>query len=211
MRTSLVVLTVGILATGCAAKKPETPAAPQPQAVATPPAAPSPAATKPVAAAPGTPTATPKTTAPAAPTPAPPVTKAAPVTKAPATPARATKPAAPPAAAPPAAVAVVPVGPAPLDLIALKEELKATKAIGVFTKVSLKNKVDDLMAQFRVHYRGKTPPTMAELRQSYDLLIMKVLSLLQDSDKPLASKIVSSREAIWALLADPKRLAALDT
>ena len=66
------------------------------------------------------------------------------------------------------------------------------------------------MAQFRVHYKGKTPPTMADLRQSYDLLMMKVLSLLQDTDKPLASKVVSSREAIWRLLADPQKFAALD-
>ena len=95
-------------------------------------------------------------------------------------------------------------------MTALKDELKATKAIGVFTKLSLKNKVDDLMAQFRVHYQGKTPPTMGELRRSYDLLMMKVLSLLQDSDKQLASTIVSSRESIWGLLADPQKFAALD-
>jgi hypothetical protein len=34
-------------------------------------------------------------------------------------------------------------------LSALKEQLRETKAIGVFTKISLKNKVDDLMKQFR--------------------------------------------------------------
>ena len=50
---------------------------------------------------------------------------------------------------------------------------------------------------------------MAELRLSYDLLMMKVLSLLQDGDEPLASAVVSSREAIWALLADERTFAAL--
>ncbi len=50
---------------------------------------------------------------------------------------------------------------------------------------------------------------MAELRRSYDLLMMKVLSLLQDHDQRLASDIVSSRERIWGLLADPKKFAAL--
>jgi hypothetical protein len=39
--------------------------------------------------------------------------------------------------------------------------------------------------------------------------MMKVLSLLQDSDQRLASAIVSSREAIWGLLSDPKKFAAL--
>jgi len=96
----------------------------------------------------------------------------------------------------------------PLDLDALKARLRATKAIGVFTKISLKNKVDDLMKQFTEHYQGKKPP-LAELRLSYDLLMMKVLSLLQDTDQTLASEVVSSREAIWALLADEKKFFAL--
>jgi hypothetical protein len=98
-----------------------------------------------------------------------------------------------------------------LDLASLKEQLKATKAIGVFTKLSLKNQVDDLMDQFRDYYLGKAKITMPELRRSYDLLMMKVLSLLQDSDQNLASKVVSSREAIWALLSDPKKFATLQT
>ena len=92
---------------------------------------------------------------------------------------------------------------------ALKEQLKETKAIGVFTKISLKNQVDDLMKQFREYYQGKTKLSLKQLRQSYDLLMMKVLSLLQDTDKKLASAIVSSREAIWGLLADPKKFATL--
>jgi hypothetical protein len=109
-------------------------------------------------------------------------------------------PVAPPVATPPAVIAAS-VSTAPLDLVALKDRLRATKAIGVFTKLSLKNKVDDLMKQFAAHYQAKRPP-IAELRLSYDLLIMKVLTLLQDDDQPLASAIVFSREAIWALLAD---------
>ena len=41
--------------------------------------------------------------------------------------------------------------------------------------------------------------------------MMKVLSLLQDSDRMLASAIVSSREAIWGLLADQKKFDALQS
>ena len=97
-----------------------------------------------------------------------------------------------------------------LDLTALKDQLKATKAIGLFTKIALKNKVDDLMKQFRDYYDGKSSAvTMTELRRSYDLLLMKVLSLLQDTDRTLASSIVSSREAIWGLLADRNKFANL--
>jgi hypothetical protein len=102
-----------------------------------------------------------------------------------------------------------PVAPT-LDLAALKEQLKETRAIGVFTKITLKNQVDDLLQQFRDYYEGKAKVTMVQLRRSYDLLLMKVLSLLQDADQKLATAIVSSREAIWALLADPKKFATLE-
>ena len=108
--------------------------------------------------------------------------------------------------APPAATVKTPA----LDLNALKEQLKATNAIGVMTKLTLKNQVDDLLDRFRDHYAGKGNDTMAQLRQSYDLLMMKVLSLLQDKDQKLASDIVASREVIWGLLADPVKFAALD-
>jgi hypothetical protein len=39
--------------------------------------------------------------------------------------------------------------------------------------------------------------------------MMKVLSLLQDEDPGLAMAIVSSRAAIWDLLADPVKFATL--
>ena len=65
------------------------------------------------------------------------------------------------------------------------------------------------MEQFREYYQGKAKLTMTELRRSYDLLMMKVLSLLQDDDQELAFAIVSSREAIWGLLSDPKKFANL--
>ena len=77
------------------------------------------------------------------------------------------------------------------------------------SRLTLKNKVDDLLDQFREYYKGKVKPTMRDLRQSYDLLMMKVLSLLQDGDQKLALAIVSSREAIWSLLSDPKQFATL--
>ena len=42
----------------------------------------------------------------------------------------------------------------------------------------------------------------------YDLLVLKVMSLLQDDEPALAREIDLSREALWALLADPKGLAS---
>jgi hypothetical protein len=99
--------------------------------------------------------------------------------------------------------------PPPLDLASLETRLKETKAIGVLTKIALKNQIDDLLDQFRAFYQGKLKTTLAELRRPFDLLVLKVLSLLQDTDQALASAIVASREAIWAILSDPAKFATI--
>ena len=96
---------------------------------------------------------------------------------------------------------------APLDLNSLEERLKETDAIGLLTKLSLKNQVDDLVGEFRAYHRGVRPPTLAQLRPAFELLLMKVLSLLQDKDPALAHDVGASREAIWAVLTDPRKLA----
>jgi hypothetical protein len=102
-----------------------------------------------------------------------------------------------------------PARPAPLDLKSLEDRLKATSGIGVFTKLTLKNQVDDLLDQFRAHYSGQGKATLAQLRLSYDRLLLKVLALLQDADPPLALAIASSRESIWDILSTPAKFAAI--
>lgn len=97
----------------------------------------------------------------------------------------------------------------PLDLKSLETRLKETKAIGVFTKIALKNQVDDLLNQFRAYYQGHLKITLAELRRPYEMLLQKVLALLQDGDPPLAGAIVASREALWGILADPAKFATI--
>jgi len=130
---------------------------------------------------------------------------------------QAAKKTAPPVAKTPAPIAqarkpsALPSTAVALDLNGLKTQLKETKAIGLFTKIALKNQVDDLLDQFRNYYQGKSKTDMIELRRSYDLLLMKVLSLVQNKDDKLASTIVSSREAIWELLSDPQKFAKLQT
>lgn len=97
----------------------------------------------------------------------------------------------------------------PLNLTTLETRLKETKAIGVFTKITLKNQVDDLLNQFRAYYQGRVKTTLTELRQPYESLILKVLALLQDGDPELAHAIMASREAIWSILADRAKFATL--
>jgi hypothetical protein len=155
-----------------------------------------------------------KSTQPAVVPSTPPVQGAA---KAAATPPRApAKPSATPSAAAPAAKsetpAAAPANPqaaAPLDLKSLETRLKETQAIGVFTKLTLKNQIDQLLDQFRAFYQGKLKTSLADLRRSYDMLVLKVLALLQDADPPLAGAIAGSREAIWGILSNPAKFAAV--
>jgi hypothetical protein len=96
-----------------------------------------------------------------------------------------------------------------LDLASLEQRLRDTRAIGVFTKLSLKNQVDDLLGEFRALYQGPIKHPTPELRQRYDELLHKVLNLLQSGDPPLATAIASSREAIWSILADPEKFSKI--
>jgi|SRR5688572_3755472 hypothetical protein len=119
-------------------------------------------------------------------------------------------PGARPRSAPTAAAKAPPASARALDLKSLEQRLKETSAIGVLTKLSLKNQVDDLVQRFRAFHQGQRPPGLAELRPAFDLLLMKVLSLLQDKDVVLAKDIDASRSAIWGVLTDREKLARVD-
>jgi len=181
------------------APAPAPPPAPAPQSLAdTPPpaqttqASRATVAAKPVAPAPKAPTRTP-------PAPAPATERAsAPVS-----------PVAPPKAPAPAAALAKPAASPPLDLKSLETRLRETKAIGVFTKLTVKNQVDDLLERFRAFYKGRLKTTLAELRRAYDMLVLKVLALLQDADAPLASDLAASRESIWGVLSNPEKFSTL--
>lgn len=112
-------------------------------------------------------------------------------------------------ATPAATTSRVPAASAPLDLTSLETRLKQTKAIGLLTKLALKNQVDDLLEQFRAFHEGRGDATSGALRESYDLLLLKVLSLLQDKDAKLARDLTASREAIWSVLVDPAKFSTL--
>ena len=199
-----------------------TPGAPPPAATEPAPAAESRIAPQPAASAPGSAPegpatdAPPSTAAPSAPAASSPPSQSGP--EAPRS--RPSKQAAGPNSAPgspvpatAAAAGAVPSSkaatPPPLDLKGLEQRLRDTRAIGLFTKLSLKNQVDDLLAQFKAFHQGQSGITVGQLRQKYELLLMKVVTLLQDGDPALASAVSSSREAIWQVLTDPQKFAAV--
>jgi len=93
----------------------------------------------------------------------------------------------------------------PLDMESLKQRLRDTGAIGVFSKIVLRNQMDDLITQFRVHYATGEKNDIALLRPPYNMLVLKVLALVQEGDPPLARTIAGSREALWRILADPQK------
>jgi len=180
--------------TPAVAEEPEAPAVPAPPSPAIEPA-------RPAQPAPATRAAVPK--APVAVSPSTPVAPS----RQPPKPAAAAAVASAPT--PPVVLRAPPVAPqpaaAPLDLKSLEARLRQTKAIGVMTKLSLKNQVDDLVDGFRAYHRQQGTATLANLRRNYDMLFLKVLSLLQDSDPSLARDIVKSRAAIWGILEDPRK------
>jgi hypothetical protein len=227
MQRLMMIAVACALAGACAHEATTTQPAPAEATITAPAAiAPAPSSSPPSAAAPQAPSvATPPPVAAAAPAAAagastPPAGTAAQAPKSAAAPAKtpaAAKPAPAPSAATAAgaAVAAVPAAAAApaagtLDLPLLEQRLKDTRAIGVFTKLSLKNQVDDLLKQFRAYHKGGSPQTLPKLRQSYEVLLLKVVSLLQDDDPKLAAAVGSSREAIWGVLVDPKKFASLD-
>jgi hypothetical protein len=99
-------------------------------------------------------------------------------------------------------------GAATLDVTSLLKRLRKTKAINLRTKLAVKSESDDLMERFRAYHAQHGTATLAELRRSYDSLVLKLYSLLEDADPPLARDIDRSRAAIWAILADPMKFGA---
>ena len=123
----------------------------------------------------------------------------------PGSPATAERAAAKPVVAKPAAAKPA----ATLDVAALTSRLRNTSAIGVFTKLALKNQMDDLLQQFRAQHQSGTAGGIAALRQPFDLLVLKLLAVVQDGDPALARTVSGSREALWSILADPVKFNAL--
>jgi hypothetical protein len=103
---------------------------------------------------------------------------------------------------------VSPPSPETLDFTSLVTRLRKTKAISLRTKVAVKNESDDLLERFRAYHAQHGTVTLAELRRSYDSLFLKLYSLLEDADPPLARDIDRSRAAIWSILADPLKFGA---
>jgi hypothetical protein len=97
-----------------------------------------------------------------------------------------------------------------LDFSSLVTRLRKTKAINLRTKIAVKNESDDLLEQFRAYHTQDGIVTLVDLRRSYDSLFLRLRSLLEHADPPLAREIDKSHAVIWELLADPTKFRASD-
>jgi hypothetical protein len=156
-----------------------------------------------------------------APEPAPPEAPAPAAPEEPAPPAPLEPPAAVPAPAPapppepPAAEAPAPAPspeqPEPPPAISLEElgqRIKATPAIGTFSKLALKNDIDDLIDALRRYHENKEGDLDA-LHTRYEALVLKLMTLLEQEEPELALALGRSRQAIWSRLVNPVEFAKL--
>jgi len=91
----------------------------------------------------------------------------------------------------------------------LVARIRETGAIGFFTKLALKNQIDDLLSEFREFHAEVGDIELSVLNDQFNLLLMKVITLLQDDDSKLFQDIVTAREFLWMNLADPEMFARL--
>ena len=136
--------------------------------------------------------------------------------------ARAPEPAPPPAPAPKPSTAPAPT-PSPeakapdaaptepaISLEELGARIKATPAIGTFSKLALKNDIDDLVDDLR-GYHQRHEGDLDDLHQRYEALVLKLLALLEEDEPELALALARSRDDIWSRLVNPVEFAKLPT
>lgn len=95
------------------------------------------------------------------------------------------------------------------DLDALVDRVSHSKALGFFTKLSLKQEIDQLLTGIRAHHDGSEDHPIEELRERYDVMVQKLMILLQEKDQELGQSIHDGREKLWAILSDDKKFAGM--
>jgi hypothetical protein len=96
-----------------------------------------------------------------------------------------------------------------IDLDGLIDRISNSKSLGFFTKLSLKGDIDKLLDGLGGYHDNTKDATLPELRERYDVLVHKLVVLLQDEDQELVKTIRDGRERIWSILTDKKKFATL--
>ncbi len=99
--------------------------------------------------------------------------------------------------------------PPAIDFEELKLRLRKTGAIGFFTKLELKGQIGDLFDELEVFHERESGLNIEQLEEHFNLLLMKLLVLLQDDDTSLHQDIVLARPTLWITLSDATSFYAL--
>ena len=99
--------------------------------------------------------------------------------------------------------------PGHLDLDTLIQRVSDTDAMGLFTKLSLKGKIDILNRDLKTYHAGRTATALMALKERFVLMIQEIVLLVQSKDPELARDVAAARKSLWALISDPERFRSL--
>jgi len=90
------------------------------------------------------------------------------------------------------------------DVEALKDRLKNTRAIGIFTKLAIRSDIMDLVTEIAMYRKQSLlPERMPQVRSSFEGLILKIMALLE-GDPALSRDLYTNRELLWKNLLEVK-------
>lgn len=95
------------------------------------------------------------------------------------------------------------------DLAVLRARIQATAALSIFEKISLRCRVENLLAQFRQYHRDPTAVLLRELHTQFTQLIADLTTQLRVGDPALCRDLQLAQERLWRVLVDPVRFAQL--
>ena len=93
-----------------------------------------------------------------------------------------------------------------IDFESLEKQVRQTKAIVTIAKLKLSNDINKLLADLKAFHAGKSPLTLEQQREQYDLLYMKIVTLVQENDPKLYNQLCNAWDPIWAELQDKEKL-----
>ena len=95
------------------------------------------------------------------------------------------------------------------DLDVLVERIIHTKSLGFLTKLSLKKDTDKFLRSMRNYHDGTKNDSLEQLHERYDIMVHKLMFLVQEKDAELSKFIDDGRDQLWTILSDESKFANL--
>jgi len=93
-----------------------------------------------------------------------------------------------------------------IDFKTLEKKIRKTKAIGVMTKLKLSSDINKLLKELNAFHAGNSSLTLEQQREQYDLLYMKIVTLVQKKDPELFHQLCNVWDPLWVALQDEENL-----